>query len=779
MPAYDIEVFGIVQGVGFRPFIYRLAKDLSLSGYVYNTSKGVFIHVQSENKFIDEFINKIKTTCPNISYIEKVIVHERSTTSSNLLKSNKNEIEIENEKSEFKILKSKEVKENNIYIAPDFSTCPKCKQDILNKDNRRYNYPFTTCTYCGPRYSIINAIPYDRKKTTMKEFKMCPLCSKEYINPQNRRYHSQPNACKICGPKLSLYNTIKGIYENTTSPLSFISKKLLEGKIVSIKGLGGYLLCVDAKNNDAVKLLRKKKQREAKPFALMCKDIEIAKKYCNIDEFSKKLLLSPNNPIVLIKKIANTKLASSISLDNDYLGIMLPYTPIHILLMEKIDVLVMTSANISDTPIIKDDDEAILKLSNIADYILIHNRKIQNKIDDSVFKIINDKPQALRRARGYVPGILKTNGLNKTILAVGAELKNTFCINRKNTIFIGPHIGDLKNLETYNFFKNSILNFLDLLGLKPEVIACDMHPQYISTKWAKEDNPNIKVIEVQHHHAHIVSTMVEYGLDKPVIGIAMDGTGLGTDGNIWGCECAISSFKSFNRLGHLDYFKLPGGDICAYEVYRCALSLLSSIDDNFKITDHLDIDKYNFLREVPNENINFVNNMLKKDINIFKTSSMGRLFDGISSILGLSNYAKYEAAPAILLENAADTNLINTDESYEVIINYKEGKYIWNWQEMIALILNDISKSIKVSIISAKFHNSVVNYILKMAVILKKETGINDIVLSGGVFLNSWISSKSCEKLKDMGFNVYLQRMFPPGDGGLCIGQLKIANEVT
>lgn len=752
--AYKINISGIVQGVGFRPFIYRLAKQYNLLGNVSNTSKGVQIIIEGKKSIIDNFIKSIEKENPKISLIKSIDFFE---------------IEYKDIKT-FTIEKSKKLKENSIFISPDLSTCADCKEDILNKKNRRYYYPFTTCTYCGPRYSIIRDIPYDRKSTVMDEFIMCPECQKEYDNPDDRRYHSQPNACSKCGPKLSLFNTSdkKIIDDEHDDYIKSTADVLKQGKIVAIKGLGGYLLCCDAYNSDTIKLLRKNKQRDQKPFAIMCKDIKTILNHCHISPGEKEVLLSPNNPIVLLKKRKGNQIAQEVSCDNDYLGVMLPYTPIHLLLMEEINTLVMTSANISDMPIIMDDIEAMSNLSCIADYILMHDRKIHSRVDDSVYKVINKLPQAIRRARGYAPGIIKAEKLKKPILAVGGERKNTFALNRGENIFVSQHIGDLKCAETYDLFCESINEFKRLFGLSPKIAACDMHPDYLSTKWAEENYDN--VIKVQHHHAHLAGTLLEYGLcDEEAIGFVMDGTGYGSDGAIWGCESGIVSFKEFKRRSHLNYFYLPGGDKCSKDIYRCAISLLNQTIGN------IDTNQFDFAKSLDRKNIQIIREMITYRINSIPSSSMGRFFDGISCILGLGNFSDYEASAAIRLESIADENI--TDK-YTVTLQKKDNLYIWMWENLLLELLVDIENKVAVSVISSKFHNSVVEYILKMSQLLSYETGLKKVVLSGGVFYNSFISSKTENILRKHGFEVYLQRTFPAGDGGLCIGQLIVANEV-
>ncbi|MBT3319507.1 MAG: carbamoyltransferase HypF [Clostridia bacterium] len=752
--AYKIDITGIVQGVGFRPFIYRLAKKFELNGYVTNTLMGVHVYVEGAQHALDNFAKSIEPQSPNISSIEDMQILKVAPIGA----------------KSFTIEKSEKLSGNEIFISPDLSTCADCKSDILDESNRRYRYPFTTCTYCGPRYSIIRDVPYDRSSTVMDEFTMCPACQSEYDDPNDRRYHSQPNACAVCGPKLSLYNTKDKacVQVGDGDYISLIADALKRGQIVALKGLGGYQLCCDASNSDALAALRERKHREAKPFAVMCKDVLAAQNHCHISPEETELLLSPHNPIVLMEKRKASTIADNVSSDNDYLGVMLPYTPIHILLMEIVDTLVMTSANISDMPIISDDEDAKANLADIADYILMHNRKIHRRVDDSVYKVTNELPQAIRRARGYAPGIVKADKLKTPILAVGAELKNTFAVSRGSNIFVSPHIGDLKYAQTYELFKQSIHEFKQLFGVSPKVVACDMHPGYLSTKWASESGH--RVIKVQHHHAHLAATLLEYGImDEPAIGFCMDGTGYGTDGAIWGCEAGIVSFKQFKRISHLGYFALPGGDICAKDVYRCGVSLIN------QAVGRVDANQYEFLQDIASQNIQVIQEMIEQNINTVPTSSMGRLFDGVSSIIGLGSSSLYEAGAAIRLESVADKSIT---DAYTVSLREYDGLHLWMWESMIGEILLDLEEKTPIGTISAKFHNSVIEYIIKMTQIISRQSGITKVALSGGVFNNSLISDRAEALLRGNGYEVYLQRTFPAGDGGLCIGQLIAANEV-
>lgn len=748
----SLTVTGIVQGVGFRPFIYRLAQQYRLKGYVCNNTEGVNILVQGPPAKLDAFVLSITQQKPAPAHIEQIESRDIKSV----------------EYSDFSIRPSDRSSTNEIYISPDLSTCESCAQDIGSPANRRYRYPFTTCTYCGPRYSIIEDIPYDRDKTTMKSFRMCPDCQAEYEDPLDRRYHSQPNACPVCGPALDLFVPGKGEVA-TQDPLLLVVDCLNAGGIVALKGLGGYQLCCDAHNQHAVWAMRTRKHREAKPFAVMARDLEVAGRYVQLDDASKALLRSPENPVVLLPALSDSGVAPAVAPGNAMLGVMLPYTPLHLLLLEHFDLLVMTSANISDQPIIAENELSRVALSGIAEMILGHNRRIANRVDDSVYQLLSGQPQAIRRGRGFVPGLIKHPPLTSCILAVGGELKNTFAVNRGQTIFMGPHIGDLKNTQTYDFFQDSIREYLRNFGLTPGVIACDQHPQYLSSQWARQQSGTHRLIEVGHHHAHLASCMVEYALNRDVIGFAMDGTGYGSDGHIWGCESGMVSLSRFERLGHLDYIKLPGGDRCTDEISRIAFSLLA------QTYGHVDPAAHPFLHQYPLNDLRIFQQMMDQQINTPLTSSMGRLFDGVSSLIGLGNHVAFDAQAAIALEAIAEAC---ESGEYPVVIVEKNGSLIWDFRAIIEAIVIDRDLGVSPSVISARFHNTIVNYIVSMAQQLRVRSGLSDVVLSGGVFLNRRLSAHVEIQLASCGFNVYLQKKFPPGDGGLAIGQLAIAQEV-
>jgi hydrogenase maturation protein HypF len=748
--AIRITVTGIVQGVGFRPFIYRLAHRLSLSGYVKNSIDGVEILAQGSSGVLDDFVRAICNEAPAVSRIESLEQCPAEPLDTDV----------------FSIEKSSGGSEGELWVTPDFSMCDHCLAEINDPSDRRFRYAFTTCTDCGPRYSVIHHTPYDREQTTMADFTMCEACRIEYETPENRRYHSQTNACPDCGPALFFHDRKGKRVALNEQALARALDYLDQGKILAVKGLGGFLLCCDAANEDTVKLLRERKRRPVKPFALMGRDLDAIRACCEVSEPARKTLECPERPIVLCPRKDTGQVAESVAPDNAYLGVMLPYTPLHIFLLDKLPLLIMTSGNLSGEPILADDKEAMAGLADVADGYLTNDRDIHNAIDDSVFRITGTIPVAVRRARGYVPGVHTETSLTKNILALGAELKVAFAMNRGPRVFTGPHIGDLKYVETLDRYTQSIERFQAMLGIRPEVIAGDLHPQFLSTQWAEDKYPGLPVIRVGHHHAHLVSAMAEAGMDGEVIGIAMDGAGYGDDGTIWGCECGVVSRKKFDRRVHLDCFQLPGGDACVAEIDRIAVSLLSQVREASEV-----------LALVPGlteDRLNILGEMLDKKINSPRTSSMGRLFDGVACLAGLGNYSWDEASAAIHLEAVCDTGEY---PGYDVSLIEQDGRWIWDWRPMIDAVAGDVVNKAGSGVISARFHASVVTYIVKSAEILRRETGLGEVVLSGGVFVNGVVGLAAVEGLKDRGFNVWLQHRFPPGDGGIALGQLMIANE--
>jgi len=743
-----IRYEGAVQGVGFRPHIYRLAQAYHLSGWVNNDSAGVTVEVEGEDSEIESFLKESVEKAPVLARIRSV---------------QKSEIALEGG-NKFLIRESEKNQAVSTQVSADAATCPDCLKELFDPQDRRFRYPFTNCTNCGPRFTIIEKIPYDRPYTTMKVFKMCSECEAEYHNPEDRRFHAQPNACPKCGPELVLLDAngkrIKG------DPIRNAIMLLKKGKIIAIKSLGGFQLAVDARNQRAVKTLRDRKIREDKPFALMAPDLESIKKYAEVSDAEADLLLSPERPIVLLKKLPGQKLASSVAPNQKNLGFMLPYTPLHHLLMQESKmILVMTSGNLSDEPISYQDLEAKKRLKRIADFFLTHNRRIHIRCDDSVVRVFEKDIYPLRRARGYVPRPLELRFSEKrSLLAVGAQLKNTFALAKAGQVLVSHHIGDLDNLETFRAFEQGIKHFQKIFEIKPELVVYDLHPDYLSTQYAL--SLKIPRIGVQHHYAHTASVMAEHNLTGPVIGVSMDGTGYGTDDAVWGGEFLIVDWNSFERKAHLRYTPMPGGEKAIKENYRMALAWLESIygQDLW----HL---KIPFLKKLKRAEIEFLLNATAKGINAPLTSSMGRLFDAVSAILGLRMLANYEGQPAIELEMIADEL-----ESGYYQFRYEEenDKIIIDPVPVISRLVEELAKNGNREKISARFHNSISRMIVEVCEKLREQSGISAVALSGGVFQNFRLLSQATALLREKKFKVYVHRMVPTNDGGISLGQAAI-----
>lgn len=738
----NIKITGLVQGVGFRPFIYRIAIKNNIKGWVDNRNDGVFIAATSEENNIELFLKAIKDEAPIASNINKIEV-----VSSEY-------IDFDN----FEIVKSKNISNDITDISPDISTCDECLHDMKNQDFR-INYPFINCTNCGPRFTIIKDLPYDREKTSMAEFEMCEKCKAEYIDILDRRFHAQPIACNTCGPIYSLHNQNK-IINDLDSILSEITLTINSGGVIAIKGIGGFFIACNALDEDALINLRKKKIREKKPFAVMFKNIEAVEKYCFLDEQEKKAISSWQRPIVLLE----SKYKFSYYLNNNLktIGAMLPYMPLHYMIFENLstDVIVLTSGNISDEPIIIDNDIAIKKLSNIADIIVTYNRDIYNRIDDSIVGVYNNNISFLRRARGFTPNPINLNFSCDGILATGAELSNCFCIGKNKQAIMSQHIGDLKNLETLEFYEESISRFLNLYRLTPKIVVSDLHPDYLSTKYAKK--LNINHIQVQHHYAHIAACMFENNFNKKVIGVAFDGTGLGTDGNIWGAEFLVCDFIDFERITHFDYIPIPGGDKASKENWRSAIAYLYNVYGKDLLK--LDLELINIIGK---EKIDILIYAIENEINSPFYSSAGRLFDAIASILNICQKSSFQAEAPMLLESLTIKGIT---ESYSISINETI-----NFNDMIREIIHDINKNISLEIISTKFHNTIVNIITDTCLKIKNKYNISTVALSGGVFQNKYLFENTYERLINLKFNVLVHKQVPANDGGIALGQLALA----
>ena len=756
----NIIIKGIVQGVGFRPFIHKLVSYYHLYGWVLNSDQGVEIDIEGEEIELKKFIVDIQKKLPPLAKIEEMNVVDLRPVNY----------------SEFSIKKSIAKKDDNfVLVSPDISICTDCLKELFNPENRRFRYPFINCTNCGPRFTIIKDIPYDREKTTMHKFKMCPICQKEYENIEDRRYHAQPNACSDCGPEVFLFKG-KRKSENI-DPIKEAVKLLKKGKIGAIKGLGGFHLACDATNDKAVNRLRELKNREAKPFALMSPDLEKVKKYCLYGKKEESYLIERTRPIVLLKKKNNQPISSFVAPNNNYLGVMLPYTPLHYLLLrDNFLALVMTSGNISEAPIIGDNHEAMNELGNIADFFLLNDRDIFNRCDDSVIKKIDDDMVFFRRSRGYVPYPISLDCKLDEVLALGGELKNTISFSKENYVFPSQYLGDLKSMETLDFLKESINNLKRIFRINPKVIACDLHPDYLSTKLAEEMSAKrgIKIKKVQHHHAHIVSCMAENNISDTVIGVAYDGTGYGDDGNIWGGEFLICDLERYTRVGHLKNISLPGGDKAINEPWRMAYSYLYSIFG--KKTGKLGIDFIKRQKRKNDKKLPIIEKMIDQDINSPLTSSCGRLFDAVSSLIGIKDEISYEGQAAMEMEYLCTPGI---QESYGFKIEKDVKKYIIDVKNIFFEIISDLEKGTSKGVIASKFHNTVAEFTLNLCMKIREDMNINKIALSGGVFQNKYLTEKAIFLLKDKGFKIFSQRKVPPNDGGISLGQAVIAGSIV
>lgn len=734
-----ITITGLVQGVGFRPFIYRMADRYELPGWVENSNEGVKLHVEGEKVIIDDFIHSIRQEAPIASDIKNI--SSRKTIVENF--------------REFVIKKSEDHSESITDVSPDICVCDACLED-MRLQQHRINYPFINCTNCGPRFTIIRDLPYDRPMTTMDDFVMCEKCRTEYTRILDRRFHAQPIACNNCGPHYTLLADGKE-YTGTPDILKKISGLIGKGRIVAMKGLGGFHLACDAMNGSAVDRLREAKNRDGKPFAVMFRDLETARKYAFIGKTEEATLNSWQRPITLLE--SRKKLATGVSVGFGTIGGMLPYLPFHYLLFDHLeqDVIVLTSGNISDEPIIISNDEAIDTLGRISDAVLINNRDIYNRTDDSVVRVINKKARMVRRSRSWVPRPVDLDLDVDGIFACGAELVNCFCIGKGSQAILSQHIGDLKNAETLEFFTEAAERFSRLFRMQANLMVHDMHPDYLSSRYARESG--IDCVEVQHHHAHIVSCMAEHGLDEKVIGISFDGVGLGDDGHVWGGEFMICDLAGFERKHWFDYVPMPGGDMATKEPWRMALSYLIKVyGDNFP--------QPAFLDTIPEESISIVKQALKMKLNAPLTSSAGRLFDAAAALCGLCNVAAFHAEAPMRLEAAIDTT---EKEAYPFTIENSIDT-----GGIIRGIVEDLDSKVEVARIAARFHNSVINIIFAAAEGLAK-SGIRKIVMSGGSFQNKYLLENAENGLRERGFEVYTPENIPANDGGLALGQLVIA----
>jgi hydrogenase maturation protein HypF len=773
-----IRVWGTVQGVGFRPFVYGLALRHNLAGWVRNTSEGVEIEVEGEAEDIGRFEHELSTGAPPLARIEDVSVDHREPRGY----------------AGFEIRPSQVLEGEYQLVCPDVATCRACLDELLNPADRRYRYPFINCTNCGPRFTIIADMPYDRPKTTMRRFQMCPQCRAEYDDPLNRRFHAQPNACPECGPGVEFLDG-RGNPVVESDPIAAAAQALKQGRIVAVKGLGGFLLACDATNDAAVRTLRQRKKRVSKPLAVMVTTAEEARRHCHVSPEEETLLSSPQSPIVLMLRREGSAVSPEVAPGLQYLGIMLPYTPLHHVLLRDVGLpLVMTSGNLSEEPIAIDNDDAWGRLSVIADYFLVHNRDICSGYDDSVAMVEGGASRMIRRARGYAPFPVRLPFEAGHVLGCGAEEKNTFCLTRDNYAFLSQHVGDMENMETLEHFENTLSLYKRLFHIEPEVVAHDLHPDYLSTRYARElGRAGMKLVPVQHHHAHIASCMADNGLECPVIGVAFDGTGMGDDGNIWGGEFLVADYRGFRRAGHLQYLPLPGGAAAIKRPYRTAIGYVLTLLGESALRDVMaSLDKVQaqgsqpvWLGQGVGGEVEVIKRQIERRLNTPLSSSMGRLFDAVSALLGIRGEIDYEAQAAVELEMAAHSSAIASRVSDEAVFGNNEtypyriaadgGMKVVRLSELVSAVIEDLGGGIAVGVISARFHNTVALMTAEMCGLIADEAGIRRVALSGGVFQNRLLWRKTVSLLKGRGLQVFSHRQVPCNDGGISLGQAVIA----
>ena len=749
-----ITVEGIVQGVGFRPFVYGLAVKNGLAGFVLNDTAGVTIELEGEPPALENFLVHLREQPPPLARIENVDCRTIPPKGE----------------SAFNIVGSQGEEERSTLISPDTPTCEECLKELFDPADRRYRYPFINCTNCGPRFTIIKDVPYDRERTTMAVFAMCGDCAREFHDPADRRFHAQPNACPQCVPRVHLLDC-RGHEILGGDALFYAGRLLRQGAVLAVKGFGGYHLACNALDHDAVQRLRAKKHREEKPFALMARDLKAVKQLCLVSDEDEILLRSYARPIVLLRRRHKIQIAESVAPGQRQLGVMLPYTPLHHLLLADAEVpLVMTSGNMSEEPIAYKDDDALCRLGKIAEYFLVHDREIHMRCDDSVARTIGKQEVLIRRSRGYVPQPISVAvSFVQPVLACGAHLKNTFCLGKERHAFMSHHIGDLENYETWDSFTKGIEHFKNLFTIEPSVVAHDLHPEYLSTKYARGVDGLTK-IGVQHHHAHIAGCMAEHGLEGPVIGVAFDGLGYGADGTIWGGEFLVAKLSGYARRAHLRTVPLAGGNRAIREPWRMAVSYLRDALGTDPIA--LGLPGWDRISE---KKIEIVTSMMHRRLNTVQTSSCGRLFDAVASIMGLRHEVNYEGQAAIELEMAV---LEGISESYPFEIGANSPWEI-DMRPAIERLVQEIQVKVSVSLIAAKFHNTLVAVIVEVCRRLRETDGLNLVCLSGGTFQNAYLLGRLVPALRECGFEVYLNRKVPINDGGIALGQAAVANAIV
>lgn len=755
-----LEITGIVQGVGFRPFVYRTAAKLGLTGWVRNSPAGVAIEAQGEDDRLDLLEKALEHDTPPLAVIGSI---------------GQQTVPLVEGEAGFTILSSGEgvaIAE----IAPDMDLCDDCLAELFDPEDRRYRYPFITCTNCGPRYSIITGLPYDRPLTTMAGFPLCDACRAEYMSPADRRFHAQPLACPVCGPQVQLFHP-DGLEAESRGEASLQAavRQLREGKILALKGAGGYHLAVDARNSEAVQELRRRKHRQAKPFAVMVRDIPSARELARIDQLEERLLSGPERPILLLRKreqdSAGCALSHEVAPDSNYLGVMLPSTPLHHLLLHDFaGPLVMTSGNRASEPVAFTDDEARRQLAGIADIFLAHDRPIRTRVDDSVIRVFRGKPLFVRRSRGYAPRALQLAETGSSVLAVGAELKGACCLTRGCQAFMSQHIGDVGNMGTVDSLADTIGHLTALLGIEPVAVAHDLHPDYLSTRFALE-RTGLPAMAVQHHHAHLAACMAENRIDGPVIGVIFDGTGHGPDGTVWGGEFLVGDCSDYRRLGRFRQVPLPGGDIAVREPFRMALSWCHDALGG----DAFDLSLPGWDRFGPQQRQLF-RQLLERRINSPLTSSCGRLFDAVAALVGVCGTVSYEGQAAIELEAVAEG--CDCSGLYPYSIACTDGVWVIDWRPLFLAMINERTNGVSQPVQARRFHRTVAAASLELCRLLRNETGLDRVVLSGGVFQNRLLTEELWQCLERERFQTFTHRLVPPNDGGLALGQAAIAARI-
>lgn len=755
--ALGIEIHGIVQGVGFRPFVYQLAEAFGLKGTVANTTTGVSIHVEGPTEAIEAFRDRLTGSPPPLARVTEITLQPQTFRHH----------------ESFSILPSIDRAEAATIIPPDSSVCNDCLREMRDPSNRRFRYPFINCTHCGPRYTIIEDIPYDRPNTTMKRFSMCGKCESEYKTPSDRRFHAQPTACPECGPRVTLYDNRRNQIE-TADPVTSAVSLLKAGHILAVKGLGGFHLAADAESDPAITALRHRKGRPHKPFALMSGSIETVERYAHITPEEAMLLCSPERPIVLLEKRPVHLLSEQVAPGNSHFGVMLPYTPLHDLLLEnEFTALVMTSGNRSDTPLCIDNEDAFERLSDIADFFLLHDRPIHQRNDDTLIRPADGKPRFIRRARGTVPVPIQLGNPVPPTLACGAELKNTICLAMGNRAFVSQHLGDMGDLSVFEFFKDTIVHLKKVTRITPEIVAHDLHPDYLGTRYALALD-GVTRTGVQHHHAHIVSCMAENLILEPVIGLALDGTGYGTDGAVWGGEVILADLAGFTRMAHPSYVPMPGGEAAIREPWRMAVSYLYRA-----FGEDIGLSELPLLKGIEPSKWKGVLEMISKRLRSPDTSSIGRLFDGMAAMMGLHHRVTFEGQAAMALETCAGPRLFRAEGAYDWEIQTSGTPMEIDFTPLIRQVASDIRNRKDPGVISRKFHQTLIRLFGDICVSVRDITGINRVALSGGVFQNRLLLEGLTAILKERRFEVFSHTLLPTNDGGISLGQAVAAAAIN